>query len=58
MLGRRVCTLADGALLPPGEYTYTWDGRDGVGAPVASGVYLCTLRAGNFSQTRRMVLVR
>jgi len=58
MLGRMVCTLADGVLLPPGEYTYTWDGRDGVGVPVASGVYLCTLRAGNFSQTRRMVLVR
>ncbi|MCY3742660.1 MAG: leucine-rich repeat domain-containing protein [Candidatus Poribacteria bacterium] len=33
-----------------------WDGRNEVGEPVASGVYFYTLRAGDFSATRRMLI--
>lgn len=40
ILGRRVCTLANGSLLP-GNYTYVWDGSDKRGIPVATGVYIC-----------------
>ena len=33
-----------------------WDGRNAAGEPVASGVYFYTLRAGEFSATRKMVI--
>ena len=33
-----------------------WDGKNGLGEPVASGVYFYTLTAGNFTATRRMVI--
>ena len=33
-----------------------WDGRNGVGEPVASGVYFYTLTAGDFSATRKMLI--
>ena len=35
-----------------------WDGRNTVGEPVASGLYFCTLTAGDFSATRRMVILK
>ena len=35
-----------------------WDGRDTVGEPVASGLYFYTLTDGDFSATRRMVILK
>ena len=35
-----------------------WDGKNDVGEPVASGVYFYQLRAGDFSATRRMAVVK
>ena len=35
-----------------------WDGGNDVGEPVASGVYFYTLTAGDFSATRRMVILK
>ena len=35
-----------------------WDGRDQLGEPVASGVYLYRLQAGPFSQARKMLVVK
>ena len=35
-----------------------WDGRNSVGEPVASGIYFYTLTAGNFAQTRRMLILK
>ena len=35
-----------------------WDGRNGLGEPVASGLYFYTLTAGNFSATRKMVILK
>ena len=35
-----------------------WDGRDGTDERVASGIYYYTLRAGNSSATRKMVIVK
>ena len=35
-----------------------WDGRNESGELVASGVYFYQLRAGNYSATRRMVIVK
>ena len=35
-----------------------WDGRNTVGEPVASGVYFYTLTAGDFSATRKMLIIK
>ncbi|KPL08939.1 hypothetical protein AMJ71_07710, partial [candidate division TA06 bacterium SM1_40] len=45
-------------MVPAGRHRMTWDGRDGRGHRVSSGVYFCRLEAGDFSGTRRMVIVR
>jgi hypothetical protein len=57
MDGRRVVTLVD-KVLSPGRLTVVWDGKDSGGRPVASGIYLYRLTAGDFKETHRMVLVR
>lgn len=41
-----------------GEHTITWDGRDGSGIPVASGVYFYRLTAGSFQSVRKMLLLK
>ncbi|MDE0042718.1 MAG: hypothetical protein OXT74_11830 [Candidatus Poribacteria bacterium] len=35
-----------------------WDGRDGAGETVSSGVYFYTLQAGTFQTTRRMLVLK
>jgi hypothetical protein len=55
--GRRVRTLVSGHR-PPDTYRVTWDGTDDRGARVASGIYFYRLTAGNFAQTRKMVLLK
>ena len=35
-----------------------WDGRNQVGEPVASGVYFYTLTAGDFTATRKMLIMK
>lgn len=57
ILGQEVRTLVDEAK-EAGYYTVTWDGKDAYGNNVASGVYFYRLTAGNFTATRRMVLMK
>ena len=58
LTGQCVAELVNGAL-PAGQHTVTWDGRDMVGRPAASGVYVYALRCdGQTRMTRRMVLLR
>ena len=35
-----------------------WDGRNALGEPVASGVYFYTLTAGEFTATRRLLIIK
>ncbi|RMH76770.1 MAG: T9SS C-terminal target domain-containing protein, partial [Calditrichaeota bacterium] len=56
-LGREIATLVNEEMAP-GMYEVQWDGRDDTGKPVSSGVYLYRLKAGNFTATRKMVLMR
>lgn len=51
-LGREVAVLAKGAYAP-GKYRITWDAAD-----LSSGVYFYTMKAGNFIQTKKLILVK
>lgn len=55
--GRRV-RLLDHGLRGAGEFFVGWDRRDASDRPVARGVYLVHLRAGQASLARKVVLVR
>lgn len=57
LLGQEMTTLAD-RRHSPGSYSVTWDSRDRFGKLAPSGIYLYRLSAGEFSETRRMVLIR
>jgi len=52
ILGRNVAVLVN-EKLKPGTYEVTWDASNN-----PSGVYYYTLRAGEFSDTKKMVLVK
>jgi hypothetical protein len=56
-LGVRVRTLTRGTR-SAGQHTVTWDGRDGSGHKVASGVYLVRLAFGRASIERSLSLIR
>jgi len=55
--GRLVDRLVDESQAP-GIHSVNWDGRDTKGIEVASGVYIYRLQAGDYTSTRKMVLVR
>jgi hypothetical protein len=55
--GRLVRTLVDG-VRPAGRNTILWNGRTANGEQMPSGVYFSRLSAGEFSQSRKIVLMR
>jgi hypothetical protein len=55
--GVRVRTLVNGEV-PAGPHRTVWDGRNEVGEIVATGVYFYRLVAGDFVQTKKMILLR
>jgi hypothetical protein len=58
ILGQRVRTLYVG-MLAPGRYTFEWDGKCDQTQLSSSGVYICSLRAGNeISLSRKITLLR
>ena len=57
VMGQAVVTLMDKDL-KAGYYTATWDARDAGGQGVSAGIYFCTMQAGEFSQTVKMVLLK
>ena len=57
LLGEKVATLID-ARQDAGRHQVRWDGRDRSGRPVSSGVYIYRLKAGEFQQSRKMILLR
>lgn len=55
--GQLVRTLVD-QVQAPGRYAIGWDGTDGKGRTVASGVYFYRLTSGERSETRKMILLK
>jgi hypothetical protein len=57
LLGRKIRTLIK-AQQPPGNYAIVWDGRNDNGQLAPSGIYIYQLRAGDFTQSMKMVFIR
>lgn len=55
--GQFVRSLYDG-LSRSNRISLSWDGKDYLGLPVASGIYLYRMETGDFRQTRKLLLVR
>lgn len=56
-MGREIATLAHGRLTA-GRYALRWNGRDGSGRSVSSGVYILRLTAGTSVVARKVILLR
>ncbi|MGB8657837.1 MAG: FlgD immunoglobulin-like domain containing protein [Candidatus Zixiibacteriota bacterium] len=57
LLGQTVTTLFHG-YQETGLHTLTWGGKDDNGTQVSSGIYFYRLVAGDFTQTRKMSLLK
>ena len=57
MLGREIAQLVN-TTQEAGFKLVQWDGSDIMGRSVSAGVYLYQIRAGEFVQTRKMVLLK
>jgi hypothetical protein len=57
LLGREVRSLVDGRM-SAGTRTLEWDGRNGEGAFAPSGVYIVRLLAGQFTASKKIVLMK
>ena len=56
--GQLVKTLVDGQRVAGQVYEANWNGLNNSGQPVSSGVYFYKLVAKNFTQTKKMVLLK
>jgi C1A family cysteine protease len=54
----RVIKVLERTQRPPGRYSILWNGSDGAGRGVASGVYFCRIKAGKYAQTRKILYLR
>ncbi len=57
IIGQKVRVLVNRSQ-PAGQYEVIWDGLDEQGQMVATGVYLYQIKAGNLTQTKKMVLMK
>ena len=57
MLGRQVTQLVN-TIQGAGYKSVQWNATDYFGKPVSAGVYLYQIRAGQFVQTKKMVLLK
>lgn len=57
LLGQVVRTLVDEPLAS-GTHEIVWDGKDEQGSTVSSGIYFYKLRSGNFTDTKKMVMMK
>ena len=57
ILGQEVKTLLN-EQKDPGFHKIYWDGKNNLGIPVASSMYIYQIKAGNFIDTKKMVLLK
>jgi flagellar hook assembly protein FlgD len=57
MMGRQVKTLVNGSQ-NAGYKSIQWNATNNAGQPVSAGLYLYTIKAGKYRQTKKMVLLK
>jgi flagellar hook assembly protein FlgD len=57
IMGRKVRTLVN-SQQTAGYKSIQWNATNDKGAPVSAGLYLYTIEAGQFRQTKKMVLLK
>ena len=57
VLGRQVRTLVNQDLTA-GYHKAVWDATDDMGRPLSGGLYIYRIKAGSYSKTRKMVLLK
>jgi len=55
--GQKVKQLVN-AKLSTDQYSVVWNGKDDKGSAVSSGVYFYKLRSGEFTSTKKMMLMK
>jgi hypothetical protein len=57
MLGREIRKMVN-EFQDPGQRLVQWDGTNAAGRPVSGGVYLYSIQAGQYQETRKMLLIK
>lgn len=57
MLGQRIRTLVN-EIKQPGIYSVVWDGSAESGEVAATGIYIYQIKAGDFKQSKKLLLLR
>ena len=57
MMGKVVATLVDGSQ-SAGFKTLQWNATNHGGMPISAGLYIYTIQAGEFNQTKKMILLK
>jgi len=57
ILGREICMLVN-KTMEPGIKKVEWDGKNSHGYPVTSGVYFYRLEAGDYTDTKEMLIIK
>jgi flagellar hook assembly protein FlgD len=57
MMGKVVATLVDGSQ-SAGFKTLQWNATNQGGMPISAGLYIYTIQAGEFNQTKKMILLK
>ena len=57
LIGKKITTLASG-FQTAGSKSVNWNATNNQGQPVSAGVYLYSIEAGDFRQTKKMILLK
>jgi flagellar hook assembly protein FlgD len=55
--GQLVKTLLNGPS-QSGSHSVVWNGRDSAGHAVSSGMYYCRVTTGNYTGTKKMIMIK
>ncbi len=58
LLCQKVRNIFDHKYCPAGEHTVKWDGTDDSGKPVRSGIYILQLQSGDFTDFKKMTVIK
>ena len=56
-MGREVITLVN-EIQKPGRRFSIWDATNNLGQSVSAGMYIYTIQAGSYRETKKMILIK